>query len=163
MSGQIRSRDAGRTPPTGGWIPETAASGFVCSETQCTTTSVLQFQARPRSSGIGCLRSGLVESDSICLPAFSNGREMSPENQGGLGRESSDSDPSMEEPSMVPSPPPHEHQQSLPSSPVEGSANEPSGRSAPSLGSGRTHSDRLAGVRQKVATHHRTQYLNAKV
>ena len=128
----------------------TAASGFVCSETQCTTTSVLQLQARPRSSGSGCLRSGLVESDSVCLPAFSNGREMSPENQRGEGRESSDSDPSMEEPSMVPSPPPHEHQQSLPTSPVEGSANEPSGRSAPSLGSGRTHPDRLAGVRQSL-------------
>ena len=51
---------------------------------------------------------------------------------------------------MVPSTPPHEHQQSLPSSPVEGSANEPSGRSASPHGSGRTHSDRLAGIRQSL-------------
>ena len=65
--------------------------------------------------------------------------------QGGEGQENSDSDPSMEEPSMVPSPPPHEHQQSLSSSPVEGSVNEPSGRSTSPHGLGRTHSDCLAG------------------
>ena len=69
MSGQIGSRDADRTPVTGGWIPlvGTAPSGFVCSETQHTVTSVFQLQARPRSSGSGCLRSGLVGSDYICL------------------------------------------------------------------------------------------------
>ena len=51
----------------------TAASGFICSETQCTATLVLQLQARLRSSG---LHSGLGRSDSVCLPAFSNGREL---------------------------------------------------------------------------------------
>ena len=125
----------------------TAASGFVRSETQCTVTSVLQLQARPRSSGSGCIHSGLVGSDSVCLPTFSNGREMSTEDQGGEGRESSDSDPSMEELSMVPS-----TSISIPCllPPVEGSANEPSGRSASPHRLGRTHSDRLAGVQQTL-------------
>ena len=105
MSGQIGSGDTDRTSVTGGWIllVGTAPSGFVCSETQRTVTSVFQLQARPRSSGSGCLRSGLVGSDYVCLPTFSNGREMSTEDQGGEGRESSDSGPSMEESSTVPS------------------------------------------------------------
>ena len=125
MSGQIGSRDADRTQLVG-----TASSGFVHSETQGTVTSVLELQARPRSSGSGCLHSGLVRSHYICLPVISNGREMSIEDQGGESRESSDSDPSMKESSMVPSTPSREHQQSLSSCPLEGSVNEPSGRSA---------------------------------
>ena len=63
--------------------------------------------------------SGLVSCDSVCLPAFSNRREMSTADQGREGLESSDSDPSMKESSMVLTTPPHEHQQFLPSSPVE--------------------------------------------
>ena len=128
----------------------TTASGSVRSETQRTVTSVFQFQTRPRSSGSGCICSGLVESDSICLPTFSNGREMSTEDQGREGRESSNSDPSMEELSMVPTTPPHEHQQSLPSSPIKEPANKPSGRSASPHGSGRTDPHRLAGIRQSL-------------
>ena len=51
---------------------------------------------------------------------------------------------------MVPTTPPHEHQQSLPSSPIKGPANKPSGRSASPHGSGRTDPDHLAGIRQSL-------------
>ena len=71
----------------------------------------------------------------------SNGREMSTEDQGREGRESSNSDPSKE----VPITPPHQRQQSLPSSPIRGPANEPSGRSASPHTS---DLDRLAGIWQ---------------
>ena len=69
----------------------TTASGSVCSETQCTVTSIFHFQDGHRSGGSGCICSGLVESDSICLPTFSDCREMSTDNLGGEGRESSNS------------------------------------------------------------------------
>ena len=52
--------------------------------------------------------------------------------------------------SMVPTTPPHEHQQSLPSSPIKGPANEPSGRSASPHGSRRTDPDRLAGIQKSL-------------
>ena len=51
---------------------------------------------------------------------------------------------------MVPTTPPHEHQQSLPSSPIKGPANEPSGRSTSPHGFGRTDPDCLAGIRQSL-------------
>ena len=56
----------------------------------------------------------------------------------------------MEGSSMEPTTPPHEHQQSLPSSPIKGPANEPSARSASPHGLGRTDPDCLAGIRQSL-------------
>ena len=153
MSGQTRSQrleDGFQSISADFQLMRTTAIGSVCSETQCTVTSIFHFQDGPRSGGSGCICSGLVESDSICLPTFSDGRKMSTEDQGREGRESSNSDPSMEKSSMVPTTPPHEHQQSLPSSPIKEPDNKPSGRSASPHGTGRTDPDRLAGIRQSL-------------
>ena len=51
---------------------------------------------------------------------------------------------------MVHTTPPHEHQQSLPSSPIKGPANESSGRSTSPHGLERNDPDRLAGIWQSL-------------
>ena len=160
MSGQIRSRDTDRTPETGGWIPKyfnkSSTGGgplqvdLFAVRHNAQLPQYFSFKPDPGAVAVDAFTQEWSSLTPYAFPPFLMvGRCLHAEDQG-EGQESSNSDPSMEEPSMVPSPPPHEHQQSLLSSPVEGSANEPSGRTAFPHGSGRTSSDRLAGVRQSL-------------
>ena len=155
MSGQIGSWDADQILATQGWIPKYfnkfSTIGdhckWICSQ-QYTMHSYLSTSASSRTQEqwqwmpLPQNWSGVT----VWLPIFSNDREMSAEDQGGEGLESSDSDPSMEEGT---------HYSTwasaiLASFPSQGSADEPSGRSASPRGSGITHPDYLAGVQQSL-------------
>ena len=123
----------------------TTASGSVCSEHNAQLPQYFTFKMDPGVVAVDAFAQDWSNLTPYAFPPFLMvGRCLQK-----IWEEKVEKAVIVEESSMVPTTP-HEHQQSLPSSPIKGPANEPSGRSTSPHGSGRTDPDHLAGIQQSL-------------